>query len=424
AINGFLGAVFFRGAGGLARGLFGRSITTLTFKTNFVKWLGVQAFKGTIGGGATGGGARFVEDVYNIATGQGGWSSAGAYAKSIGLGAAIGIGAEIAGPIILEPIADRGFGGARDLAKLLLKNKVSPARWRAWSAEVEAKIREKTTGLLEQQPDKASIIADGYKEVYDEIGEALEREAEAAKPRPKADKLEEAEEAGEAYEKVVAKPKGKKGTARGGDEEPVEGAKGEREAPPKAKPKAKRKAKSKAKPETEPEPAPDPVNPAAKEIAKYEAAQEAERVARNDLLKTEQDLKSLAETKETFPGRGELKEGLEDELVGAKQKLSIAKTNAAKAELELRASTLELHEKLSAAARNRKAFRDVIRLANGEDKIGNFKVDPKEDVVAGDHIVAIRRITTEAKFRRILDLSWEDQLEVVNLPRNLRAMKG
>jgi hypothetical protein len=54
AINGYLGAVFFRGAGGLARGMFGPSITTITLKNGLLKWLGVQAFKGIVGGGATG----------------------------------------------------------------------------------------------------------------------------------------------------------------------------------------------------------------------------------------------------------------------------------------------------------------------------------------------------------------------------------
>jgi hypothetical protein len=79
---------------------------------------------------------------------------------------------------------------------------------------------------------------------------------------------------------------------------------------------------------------------------------------------------------------------------------------------------------LGTAARNRKEFRDVARLANGEDKIGNFKVDLTEDHIAPDHLVAIRRITTDSRFRGFEELDWEDQLEIVNMPENLVAMKG
>jgi hypothetical protein len=400
AINGYLGAVFFRGAGGLARGLFGPSITTITLRSGILKWLGLQAFKGIVGGGASGAGFRFVEDVYKIATGQGGWSSPGDYAKSIGFGMAIGVGVEVTGPIILEPVANRIFGGAKDVAKLLLENKVSPARWRAWAAEAQRKISEKTASLLEQQPQKAAVIADGYKAVYDDIGNALDSESEASAPKrpsPKVDKSAQEEEAEAAQQKVAAKPKGKKGTRRGGDQEPVEGGKG--------------KART-ATPGT-----PDVV-------AEYDNAQETLRNARNEVASLEQRLRSLEQSKDPSAGKRQLQEGLKEELEGAKQDLSNRETEALRAEKALRESTLALHEKLGAAARNRKEFLDVVRLANGEDKVGHFKIDLSKDYIAGDHIVAIRRLTTESRFLRILELSWEEQLEIVNMRDNLVAMKG
>ncbi|MCB0177422.1 MAG: hypothetical protein KDI62_04275 [Anaerolineae bacterium] len=153
--------------------------------------------------------------------------------------------------------------------------------------------------------------------------------------------------------------------------------------------------------------------------ASYDAAAERSRQARN----TVQDLKSQLSNLPASSS-GKVKEDLLDALKGAEQTKSIAEAAELLAEKALRDSTLKLHEKLGAAARNRKEFRDVTRLANGEDKVGNFKVDLTKDHIAPDHIVAIRRITTDPKFRGFEKLRWEDQLEIVNMRDNLVAMKG
>ena len=60
--------------------------------------------------------------------------------------------------------------------------------------------------------------------------------------------------------------------------------------------------------------------------------------------------------------------------------------------------------------------------------MGEFDIDPKKDWIEIDHLVAIRRITTEQRFRKILLLAWEDQIEIVNFVgvdgTNLWGMTG
>ena len=157
--------------------------------------------------------------------------------------------------------------------------------------------------------------------------------------------------------------------------------------------------------------------------AEYDNAQEALRRATNEVMSLEEQLRDLRQ-RGAFAGKRAREEDLKDALEGAKLEKSTLEAAAARAERALRDSTLEYHEKLGAAARNRKECRDVVRLANGYDKIGNFKVDLTKDHIAPDHIVAIRRITTESQFRGFEMLSWEEQLEIVNMPDNLVAMKG
>jgi hypothetical protein len=171
AIDGYLGALFFRGAGVLARGFFGPSITTLSFRKALLPWIGVQVFKGTVGGGSSAAAIRFTHDVYLVGTGRGKWSTPAEYAKSIGLGAAMGTGAEIAGPILVEPVLERFMGSAADVARLLRANGIS-ARWASWSDQVLSKMRQNLGGLMENQPEKAATISDGFEILFEQVDEA------------------------------------------------------------------------------------------------------------------------------------------------------------------------------------------------------------------------------------------------------------
>jgi len=172
ALDGYLGALFFRGAGVLARGFFGRSITTVSFREGLLRWIGVQIFKGVVGGGGSGAAMRFTHDVYLVATGRGKWSSPAEYAKSIGWGAALGVGMEFAGPLVLEPVLGKLAGGAVDVARLLRANGISAARWQAWSIQALLKIRQNLNELLESAPARAANIREGFRLLYEQIGEA------------------------------------------------------------------------------------------------------------------------------------------------------------------------------------------------------------------------------------------------------------
>ena len=610
AINGYLGALFFRGAGGLARGLFGKSIATMSFRDGLLKWVGLQVFKGTIGGGTTGAGLTFARDVYNVATGRGGWSSPGDYAKSIGFGAALGVGAEFAGKLILEPIGARVFTGAKDVGKLLLENKVSFARWQAWSIEALSKMRQSLGKVLERQPGKATTITDGIKLLYEQIGESftavgrgirgrvqlsvfrqlleysgenltglankglekflkgaahltedealtlvkrmfaspgrgpqimetlnvfdesaisgmisrgeldgwllvLERDvALSAKvlngldrlfsttlPKDVLDDLirltpkdalpellsfigsleqgvvEELAANGylgplsrspralafvrqpgnlDALRRIVrGVGKGRPtaatvDTAVSSVESLIEknprmtAAEIEEAATPRRKlkgsgpvekgetaeqPTSSRKkdpAKGRDKP---PDPKAEaekgkPVKPPIQRnfVGEYERAAEAARNARNEV----RDLKNqIANLPDAAPGgkNYQTKQGLLEELEGAEQTQSIENAAEINALEALQDSTLALHEKLGAVARNRTEYLAIKRLAKGRDMVGNFDV-VFPDTIHPDHIVAIRRLTSDPKFRDYLKLRFEDQIEIANLRDNLVAMKG
>jgi HopA1 effector protein family len=174
AIDGFLGALFFRGAGLLARGFFGRSITTASFREGLKRWIGVQIFKGAIGGGGTGAAIRFSHDVYLVATGRGTWSSPADYAKSIGYGAAIGIGVELAGPILLAPVAETALALPVRVARLLYRNRISLERWGAWSVEAYSNLSQRLRDLLERQPGRATTLSDGFRILYEQVTKAYE----------------------------------------------------------------------------------------------------------------------------------------------------------------------------------------------------------------------------------------------------------
>jgi hypothetical protein len=173
AINGYLGALFFRGAGLLTRGAFGPSITTATFREGMIQWVGVRLFRGAVGGGSTGAATQFTHDVYAIVTGRGTWSSPADYAESIIKGVVIGVGVEYAGPILVEPLL-RGLGGkAIDVARLLRANGVSPARWEAWSAQALSGMKQSLGKLMVNLPERAAIITEGFKIAFKQVGEAL-----------------------------------------------------------------------------------------------------------------------------------------------------------------------------------------------------------------------------------------------------------
>jgi hypothetical protein len=105
-IEGYLGAVGFRGAAFIAQPLTG-AIGTATVRR---VWTGIVVEKltlGTVGGGAGAGLTLFAQDLVRVATGPGGFSSPEQYLRTVSLGAAIGV----LGEFTLGPILAR-LGGA------------------------------------------------------------------------------------------------------------------------------------------------------------------------------------------------------------------------------------------------------------------------------------------------------------------------
>jgi hypothetical protein len=148
-------------------------------------------------------------------------------------------------------------------------------------------------------------------------------------------------------------------------------------------------------------------------VGEYNRAVERARNARNDVAVYKGRLQSLREAGFGEQGR-EIAEAKEDLKVAEELKSNL-ETQEQLAEQALRESTLELHEKLGAIARNRKEYLDIIRLADGKDMVGNFKVEPP-DTVHPDHIVAIRRLAGgDPKFSDFLKLRFDDMVEIANL---------
>ena len=148
----------------------------------------------------------------------------------------------------------------------------------------------------------------------------------------------------------------------------------------------------------------------------YELAQERARSARSEVIELESEQRRLLRMKEE-PGRRQRLEDVSERLEGAKQAKENFEQAAKTAEWDLRQSTLPLHRKLAAAARNRTAFRAVRDRAKGIDSISKLKTKNLEV----DHLASIRRIT---QLRGFADLSWEAQIEIVNMPENLIPMDG
>jgi hypothetical protein len=178
--------------------------------------------------------------------------------------------------------------------------------------------------------------------------------------------------------------------------------------------KAEKAVKPKDKTPAEPPPAAKPDY-----IGLYEAAQERARIARNEVTAYTNALESWSRLTGGDRPEGWLQEleGRKEALEGAKIKQGHEEMEAQRAEKALRESTLPLHEKLGAAARSRPEVIRVRDLAKGIDRISGRK----SSNLAVDHLVSIKRITMKRGFA---DLSWDKQLEIVNMRRNLVPMDG
>ena len=175
AIDGYLGALFFRGASALVGKALPISLSTTSVRGIINKytipWIAERLGIGIIGGGASGGAITFSRDVYAVVSGQGTWSSPADYAKTIGWGMLFGVGGEFAGAIVLEPFVKSirprsGIQTAAEVAELLVNAKVTSAQLREWSSKVIAEMSRRL-GTLSRHP--LTTIVEGFRIGYGNV---------------------------------------------------------------------------------------------------------------------------------------------------------------------------------------------------------------------------------------------------------------
>lgn len=131
ALDGYLTALTFRGAGLLGKGLAGK-ITTDSVSGAVIKWIGEKLTVGIVGGATSAALTTFSHDLLSIAMGEGGFSSFGTYVHNMTLGAALGIAIEVVGVPLLSSLGKTALAGlneARELARLIRAEGLDAVRW-------------------------------------------------------------------------------------------------------------------------------------------------------------------------------------------------------------------------------------------------------------------------------------------------------
>ncbi len=151
ALDGYLMAVGFRGAGFLGRGA-ARLIGTQSLERIVGGWVAERLVVGTVGGAGTAALATFSHDLVNVLADRGRWTSPGEYVRQMGWGALFGVVFEF-GAGALQPILRvGGRSGLETLAEAVQRVRdagLSPARWTALMAEALGKLGRQCESFLE-----------------------------------------------------------------------------------------------------------------------------------------------------------------------------------------------------------------------------------------------------------------------------------
>jgi hypothetical protein len=162
------------------------------------------------------------------------------------------------------------------------------------------------------------------------------------------------------------------------------------------------------------------MSPQQKALAdRFDAAETNARNLRNERLLLQGEQRDLANmpSEKYFKGRRQRLEAIAERLQEISVELPAAEKDSGAAEKDLRDSSLSLYQKLSIAGRRGQAYGRVATQAHGIDQVSGQKTNN----ISVDHLVSIKKISGLPGFDR---LSWEDQLAIVNTPRNLVAMDG
>jgi hypothetical protein len=150
ALDGYLMALAFRGAGIFGRGIAGR-IGTASIRQLIGGWILERITVGVIGGAGSAALTTFCHDIIRVVSGQGGWSSLRTYITHMAWGAALGTVFEF-GVGALQPILRAGGEtGLETLAQVVTRVResgISPARWTALSAEALSNLQQRFGEIL------------------------------------------------------------------------------------------------------------------------------------------------------------------------------------------------------------------------------------------------------------------------------------
>jgi hypothetical protein len=150
ALDGYLMALGFRGAGFLGRSV-AQMIGTQSLRSLVGGWVAERLIVGVVGGAGTAALTTFSHDLINIATGTGGWSSIGDYVHKMAWGALLGTVFEF-GVGALQPILRAGGENAlQTLSEVVQRVRAegfTAVRWTALTAEALGNLRARLTEII------------------------------------------------------------------------------------------------------------------------------------------------------------------------------------------------------------------------------------------------------------------------------------
>jgi hypothetical protein len=176
ALDGYLAALAFRGAGFLGRGLAGK-IGTESVKTMVVGWISEKMVVGVVGGASTGLLITFSHDLVNIATGTGGWSSASQYIEHMEDGAVLGLLVELFVGA-MAPLARAGGRTALETGTEVLQavraGRISGMRLMLATTEALGNMRRSLANALET--GSAENVINAFRERLIRISQSVSQE--------------------------------------------------------------------------------------------------------------------------------------------------------------------------------------------------------------------------------------------------------
>ena len=168
AVDGYLGALGFRGAAFLGKWA-AEAIGFQSLRALVGGAIAEKLIVGVVGGAGTAALTTFSRDLVGVATGEGGWSSIGSYVRNMTIGAVFGVAMEIGGAAILK-----GVGGAalesvvniRDLARLMRQEGINAVQWNSLLPGALRNLRGKLGSTI------GEFAANGFVEA---MGERLQQ---------------------------------------------------------------------------------------------------------------------------------------------------------------------------------------------------------------------------------------------------------